>query len=64
MKMYHLTDRENWLCKEIVDCVYRVHSEPGPGLLEKIYEACFCHELAKKGLPFNDRFISLFITMV
>ena len=20
----------------------------GPGLLEKVYEACFCHELAKR----------------
>jgi len=46
--MYKLTEREKWLCKEIVDCAYRVHKELGPGLLEKIYEICFCHELAKK----------------
>ena len=62
--MYQLTDREKRLCKEIVDCAYRVHSELGPGLLEKIYEACFCHELAKKGLSLKDRFIFRFITMV
>ena len=24
----------------------------GPGLLEKVYEICFCHELAKRGLAF------------
>jgi len=48
-----LTDREKWLCKEIVDCAYRVHNELGPGLLEKIYEVCFCHELAKKRLDFD-----------
>ena len=30
--MYQLTDREKWLCKEIVNCAYRVHSEPGPGI--------------------------------
>jgi len=51
--MYQLTDREKWLCKEIVDCAYRVHNELGPGLLEKIYEVCFCHELAKKRLDFD-----------
>ena len=51
--MYQLTEREEWLCKEIVDCAYRVHKELGPGLLEKIYEVCFCHELAKKSIPFE-----------
>lgn len=24
----------------------------GPGLLEKVYEVCFCHELSKKGISF------------
>lgn len=48
--MYQLTDYENWLCQEIVDCTFKVHKELGPGLLEKIYEACLCHELKKKGI--------------
>ncbi len=51
--MYKLTEREEWLCKEIVDCAYRVHKELGPGLLEKIYEVCLCHELARKKIPFE-----------
>jgi len=51
--MYQLTEREEWLCKEIVDCAYRVHTQLGPGLLEKIYEVCFCHELSKKGINFK-----------
>lgn len=51
--MYKLTDYEEFLCKEIVDCTYRVHKELGPGLLEKVYEACFCHELKKKGIKFQ-----------
>ena len=51
--MYQLTEHENWLCAEIVDCAYKVHKELGPGLLEKIYEACFCHELAKKEIKFQ-----------
>ena len=51
--MYQLTDYEKWLCSEIVDCAYKVHKELGPGLLEKIYEACFCYELGKKGIPYK-----------
>ncbi len=51
--MNKLTEREEWLCKEIVDCAYKVHKALGPGLLEKIYEVCFCHELSKKGILFQ-----------
>ncbi|HRB00809.1 MAG TPA: GxxExxY protein [Ignavibacteria bacterium] len=47
-----LSDEENWIGKEIVDCAFKVHSNLGPGLLEKIYESCFCHELKKKKLKF------------
>ena len=36
--------------KKIVHAAFLVHSELGPGLLEKIYETCFCHELRKMGL--------------
>jgi GxxExxY protein len=32
-----------------VEAAYAVHKQLGPGLLEKIYEACFCHELSKRG---------------
>ncbi|HYK57732.1 MAG TPA: GxxExxY protein [Flavisolibacter sp.] len=51
--MYTLTAYEEGLCTEIVDCAYKVHKELGPGLLEKIYEACFCHELKKKGINYK-----------
>ncbi|MBO9619617.1 MAG: GxxExxY protein [Niabella sp.] len=50
--MYQLTEKERHLCKEIVDCTFRVHKMLGPGLLEKIYEVCICHELAKKGINY------------
>lgn len=46
-------EREEFLAKEIVDCAYKVHKQLGPGLLEKVYEVCFCHELAKKEIPFE-----------
>ncbi len=39
--------------KKIVDSAYTVHKNLGPGLLEKIYEICFCHELKKRGLNFQ-----------
>lgn len=34
----------------IVDAAYHVHKSLGPGLLESVYEVCFCHELTKRGL--------------
>ena len=39
--------------KKIVDAAYTVHKNLGPGLLEKVYEICFCHELAKRGLRYK-----------
>ena len=51
--MYNLTRDEEFLSKEIVDCAYKVHKQLGPGLLEKIYERCFCYELDKKEIPYQ-----------
>ena len=34
----------------IVDAAFAVHTLLGPGLLEKVYEVCLCHELTKRGL--------------
>ncbi|MCK4661497.1 MAG: GxxExxY protein [Bacteroidales bacterium] len=39
--------------KKIVDAAYTVHKNLGPGLLEKVYEVCFCHELAKRKLHYQ-----------
>ncbi len=36
--------------REIVDAAYTIHRSLGPGLLEKVYEVCFCHEIIKRGL--------------
>ena len=44
------TEREEWVAEKIVDAAYKVHKALGPGLLEKVYEVCFCHELEKSGL--------------
>jgi len=40
----------NNLSYKILGCVYKVHSELGPGLLESTYEVCLVHELLKAGL--------------
>ena len=47
------TEREEQVAARIVDAAYKVHKALGPGLLERVYEACFCHELAKAGLAFQ-----------
>jgi GxxExxY protein len=45
-----ISAEEDSIGKEIVDAAYKVHKELGPGLLEKVYEVCFCHVLEGKGL--------------
>jgi len=49
MKYEPLSNREEQIATGIVDAAYNVHKNFGPGLLEKIYEVCFCHELSKMG---------------
>lgn len=51
--MYVLNESESFLTKHIAHAAYKVHRQLGPGLLEKIYEACFCYELDKAGIKFN-----------
>ena len=40
---------EEAIGKAIVNAAYTVHKELGPGLLEKVYEVCFCHVLSRNG---------------
>ena len=40
----------NDITGEIVDSSLKVHKLMGPGLYEKVYEDCLCHELEKRGL--------------
>ncbi|MCF8373752.1 MAG: GxxExxY protein [Bacteroidales bacterium] len=48
-----LPDSIERIAKLIVDSAYKVHKALWPGLLEKVYEICFCHELAKHGLEYK-----------
>lgn len=60
MKYKELSERENELAKLIVDSAYTVHKTLGPGLLENVYEVCFCHELEKRKLTY-ERQVSIAI---
>ena len=48
-----LSKREEPIAEKIVDSAYSVHKILGPGLLERVYEVCFCHELCKRGLKYK-----------
>jgi GxxExxY protein len=45
-----LSEHEEAIGKAVVNAAFTVHSALGPGLLEKVYEACIAHELRKGGL--------------
>ena len=51
---YHkpLTERQKWLTSQVMDIAITVHKFLGPGLLESVYEKCFCYELAKRNIPY------------
>lgn len=50
MNFRSLTAAEEEIARKIVHCAYLVHKTLGPGLLENIYERCFCYELRAHGL--------------
>lgn len=52
MKFRPLTRREEKIASGIVDCAYKVHKAL-PGLLESVYEDCFCYELKEHGMNFR-----------
>ena len=44
-----ISEEEDRIGKGIVNAAFHIHKELGPGLLEKVYEVCFCHVLAMEG---------------
>lgn len=47
-----LSLKEEEIASIIVNATFNVHKELGPGLLERVYEVCFCHELETAGLNY------------
>jgi GxxExxY protein len=43
---------ENELATIAVDICYKIHTVPGPGLLESVYESAFACELKKREIPY------------
>ncbi len=52
VKKYYkpLSKETEEIASKIIDAAITVHRALGPGLLEKVYEVCICHELIKRGL--------------
>ena len=55
IKYRPLSSKEERIGKLIVEAAFKVHSALGPGLLESIYEECFCHEIHKRKLTFRKQ---------
>ena len=55
MKKYYkpLSKETEDIVSKIIDAAMAVHRTLGPGLLEKVYEVCICHELEKRSLKFK-----------
>jgi GxxExxY protein len=47
-----LTERERWLTTQVMDIAITIHKFLGPGLLESVYEKCFCYELSKRNIHY------------
>ncbi len=45
-----LGERTQETARQAVDAAFQVHSILGPGLSEKVYEACFLYECSKRGM--------------
>ncbi|HMK24975.1 MAG TPA: GxxExxY protein [Chitinophagaceae bacterium] len=51
--MYNkLTEREEYLARQIVDIAINIHKELGPGLLESVYAKCYYYELTKREISY------------
>jgi GxxExxY protein len=51
--MQSQTTQEVELTYRVIGLAMRVHRRFGPGLLEHLYEACLCYELAQTEIPFR-----------
>ena len=50
-----LSEREEFLARQIVDIAVRIHKELGPGLLESVYAKCFYYELYNRSISYEKQ---------
>lgn len=50
-----LSEREKWLAQEIVNIAFSIHKCLGPGLLESVYQKCFCYDLSKRNITYSSQ---------
>ena len=50
-----LSEREEYLAKQIVDIAVKIHKELGPGLLESVYAKCFYFELFNRDINYEKQ---------
>ncbi len=43
---------QEFIGTQVVDIAFHLHKALGLGLLESVYEKCFCYELTKRGIKF------------
>ena len=48
-----LTLKEESTARLIVNIAFNIHKTLGPGLLESVYEKCFCYELEQRGIDYG-----------
>lgn len=53
--MHENFKRADELSHEAIGAAIEVHRELGPGLMESIYEKCFCHELTLRGIAWSSQ---------
>jgi GxxExxY protein len=51
------TPNVNEITSEVIGAAIEVHSELGPGLLEKIYQECLIHELHQRGFSVESELL-------
>lgn len=50
MPVYQISEKANNLSKAVLDASFYIHTQLGPGLLEKVYEECLVHLLEKQNM--------------
>jgi len=50
-----LSEKDEYLAKEIVDIAFKIHKELGPGLLESVYAKCFYYELFNRKISYENQ---------